>query len=154
MASTRRIQAPITPASMRRCWRPRAPGSQRRAGARDGRGGATTARWRTSAPRCCAGWPDATRRSSRERTSWRARPRASAASGDERRDARPLRLVVADPRRFGTGELLLGEDALRSFLDARLGLEPFDAGFTGEHLHGLARGRTAPIKALLLDQRR
>jgi formamidopyrimidine-DNA glycosylase len=68
--------------------------------------------------------------------------------------ARARRLAFVDPRRFGTGELLLGSDALESFLAARLGLEPFDEGFTAEHLHSLARGRTAPIKALLLDQRR
>jgi formamidopyrimidine-DNA glycosylase len=59
-----------------------------------------------------------------------------------------------DPRRFGTGELLLGSDGLERFFAARLGLEPFDEGFTAEHLRSLARGRTAPIKALLLDQRR
>jgi formamidopyrimidine-DNA glycosylase len=65
-----------------------------------------------------------------------------------------LRLAITDPRRFGTGELLLGTDALRLFLDARLGLEPFDEGFTDRHLHRVTRGRRAPIKALLLDQRR
>jgi formamidopyrimidine-DNA glycosylase len=64
------------------------------------------------------------------------------------------RLVIADARRFGTGELLLGSEALEAFFAARLGLEPLDDGFTTEHLRGLARGRTAPIKALLLDQRR
>jgi formamidopyrimidine-DNA glycosylase len=64
------------------------------------------------------------------------------------------RLVIVDPRRFGTGELLLGEPALETFFDIRLGYEPFDERFTPEHLRALARGRTAPIKALLLDQRR
>ncbi len=64
------------------------------------------------------------------------------------------RLVIVDPRRFGTGELLLGSAALEAFFASRLGLEPFDEGFTVEHLRGLARGRTAPIKALLLDQRK
>lgn len=63
-------------------------------------------------------------------------------------------LVVNDPRRFGTGELLLGSEALEAFFAARLGLEPFDEGFTAAHLRTLARGRTAPIKAFLLDQRR
>jgi formamidopyrimidine-DNA glycosylase len=63
-------------------------------------------------------------------------------------------LAIADPRRFGTGELLLGGEALDEFFDARLGLEPFDEGFTVEHLSALAHGRTAPIKAFLLDQRR
>jgi formamidopyrimidine-DNA glycosylase len=64
------------------------------------------------------------------------------------------RLVIVDPRRFGTGELLLGSDARESFFAARLGLEPFDELFTGGHLRALARGRRAPIKALLLDQRK
>src|SRR5947208_2329939 len=40
------------------------------------------------------------------------------------------------------------------FLAKRLGLEPLDERFTGEHLRTLARGRTAPVKAFLLDQRR
>jgi len=62
-------------------------------------------------------------------------------------------LVISDPRRFGTGELLIGKDALEAFFAARLGLEPFDERFTVAHLRALARGRRAPIKALLLDQR-
>src|SRR6202453_3911905 len=64
------------------------------------------------------------------------------------------RLVIVDPRRFGTGELLLGTDALEAFFAARLGVEPFDERCTPEHLRSIARGRSAPIKALLLDQRR
>jgi formamidopyrimidine-DNA glycosylase len=63
-------------------------------------------------------------------------------------------LVITDPRRFGTGELLLGSGALEAFFASRLGLEPFDERFTPEHLRGLARGRRGPIKALLLDQSR
>jgi formamidopyrimidine-DNA glycosylase len=63
-------------------------------------------------------------------------------------------LVVADPRRFGTGELVLGMPALEAFFAKRVGLEPFDERFTPEHLRIAARGRTAPIKAFLLDQRR
>ena len=62
--------------------------------------------------------------------------------------------MIVDPRRFGTGELLLGSEALEAFFAARLGLEPFDERFTAEHLRELARGRSTPIKALLLDQRR
>jgi formamidopyrimidine-DNA glycosylase len=64
------------------------------------------------------------------------------------------RLVIVDPRRFGTGELLLGSEAVDAFFAARLGLEPFDERFTGAHLRGVMKGRRAPIKALLLDQRR
>ncbi len=63
------------------------------------------------------------------------------------------RLVIVDPRRFGTGELLLGAGALEAFFAARLGLEPFDERFTAEHLRQSARGRSAPIKGFLLDQR-
>lgn len=64
------------------------------------------------------------------------------------------RFVIVDSRRFGTGELLLGSQALEEFFAARLGLEPLDERFTTEHLRSLARNRTAPIKALLLDQRK
>jgi formamidopyrimidine-DNA glycosylase len=74
--------------------------------------------------------------------------------GPRRGSRRGRQLAIVDPRRFGTGELLLGGAALEAFLAARLGLEPFDEGFTAEHLRALARGRTAPIKALLLDQRK
>jgi formamidopyrimidine-DNA glycosylase len=64
------------------------------------------------------------------------------------------RLVIVDPRRFGTGELLLGSPALEAFFAERLGIEPLDERFTAAHLRALARGRGAPIKAFLLDQRR
>jgi formamidopyrimidine-DNA glycosylase len=57
-----------------------------------------------------------------------------------------------DPRRFGTGELALGQDAVDAFLDARLGIEPLD-GLTGAQLRAAANGRRMPIKAFLLDQR-
>src|SRR3954451_2466827 len=63
-------------------------------------------------------------------------------------------LVFDDPRRFGTGELALGPDALAAFFDARLGVEPLEKGFTAEHLYALARRSRAPVKAFLLDQKR
>jgi formamidopyrimidine-DNA glycosylase len=63
------------------------------------------------------------------------------------------KLAIVDPRRFGTGELLLGEPAMETFFAARLGLEPLQEGFTAEHLREIARGRLGPIKAFLLDQR-
>ncbi len=63
-------------------------------------------------------------------------------------------LVFVDPRRFGTGELALGAAARDAFFAKRLGLEPFDAAFTGAHLRTLARSSRAPIKAFLLDQKR
>jgi len=79
-------------------------------------------------------------------------PRRGAGNGVGARAG--LRLAIVDPRRFGTGELLLGSDAMEAFFAARLGVEPFDEEFTAESLRTLARGRSAPIKAFLLDQRR
>ncbi|HUE25400.1 MAG TPA: bifunctional DNA-formamidopyrimidine glycosylase/DNA-(apurinic or apyrimidinic site) lyase [Solirubrobacteraceae bacterium] len=64
------------------------------------------------------------------------------------------RLVYVDPRRFGTGHLVYGAVALDAYLSARLGVEPFTPEFTAEHLRRIARGRKAPIKSFLLDQRR
>jgi formamidopyrimidine-DNA glycosylase len=79
-------------------------------------------------------------------------PRRGAGAGSGARAGH--RLAIVDPRRFGTGELLLGPQALDEFFAARLGVEPFDEAFTAENLRALARGRSAPIKAFLLDQRR
>lgn len=82
-------------------------------------------------------------------------PRGEPAHTRVRMRLRPrAQLVITDARRFGTGELLLGSEALEAFFSARLGLEPLDEHFTAAHLRALARGRRAPIKALLLDQRR
>jgi formamidopyrimidine-DNA glycosylase len=63
-------------------------------------------------------------------------------------------LRFCDPRRFGTGELALGDAARDAFFAARLGLEPLDGELTGAALRSMARGRRAPVKAFLLDQRR
>src|SRR4051812_8336750 len=63
-------------------------------------------------------------------------------------------LRFCDPRRFGTGELALGADARDAFFASRLGVEPLGEELTGEALRRLARGRRAPVKAFLLDQRR
>jgi formamidopyrimidine-DNA glycosylase len=64
------------------------------------------------------------------------------------------RLVYVDPRRFGTGHLVFGSEARDAYLSLRLGVEPFTPEFTAAHLRRLARGRTAPIKAFVLDQKR
>jgi formamidopyrimidine-DNA glycosylase len=64
------------------------------------------------------------------------------------------RLVYVDPRRFGTGHLLLGSAAREAYLAARLGAEPLTPEFTVEYLRRTARGRLAPVKAFVLDQRR
>ena len=63
-------------------------------------------------------------------------------------------LHFCDPRRFGTGQLALGEPALDDFLNERLGIEPLGDELTGTRMRALAAGRRAPIKAFLLDQRR
>ncbi|MGH2857336.1 MAG: bifunctional DNA-formamidopyrimidine glycosylase/DNA-(apurinic or apyrimidinic site) lyase [Solirubrobacteraceae bacterium] len=64
------------------------------------------------------------------------------------------RLVYNDPRRFGTGHLVIGDINRAAYLGERLGVEPLTPGFTAEHLRLLARGRRAPIKSFVLDQRR
>jgi formamidopyrimidine-DNA glycosylase len=61
-------------------------------------------------------------------------------------------LLFCDPRRFGTGELAVGSEALEAFLAARLGVEPLGDELTTDRLAALARGRIAPVKAFLLDQ--
>jgi formamidopyrimidine-DNA glycosylase len=63
-------------------------------------------------------------------------------------------LRFCDPRRFGTGELMLGGAARDAFFATRVGIEPLGGELDGPRLRALARGRRAPIKAFLLDQRR
>jgi formamidopyrimidine-DNA glycosylase len=63
-------------------------------------------------------------------------------------------LVYNDPRRFGTGHLVVGAAARDAYLGARLGVEPLTPAFTAEYLRTQARGRTAPVKSFVLDQRR
>jgi formamidopyrimidine-DNA glycosylase len=64
------------------------------------------------------------------------------------------RLVYVDPRRFGTGHLLESSQARSAYLGSRLGPEPLTPEFTTAYLRDAARGRTAPVKAFVLDQRR
>jgi len=59
-----------------------------------------------------------------------------------------MELYLRDPRKLG--RMWLEPDTL-AIID-RLGPEPLEAGFTAEVLAKRLRGRTAPIKALLLDQ--
>jgi formamidopyrimidine-DNA glycosylase len=63
------------------------------------------------------------------------------------------RLIYVDPRRFGTGHLVHGRAARDGYLGSRLGPEPLTAAFTPAYLRQRGRGRTAPIKAFVLDQR-
>ncbi len=62
-------------------------------------------------------------------------------------------LWFTDARRFGHA-VVLSSDELGPYLEARLGVEPLGGELTGEGLLRLAAGRTAPLKAFLLDQRR
>jgi formamidopyrimidine-DNA glycosylase len=64
------------------------------------------------------------------------------------------RLVVNDPRRFGTGHLLRGPAGEAAYLGARLGPEPFDEAFTAQYVFGRARASRAPVKAFILDQKK
>jgi formamidopyrimidine-DNA glycosylase len=64
------------------------------------------------------------------------------------------RLVFVDVRRFGTGIVIDGREAFDDYLDTRLGPEPLEPTFTVETLRKAAKGRKAPVKAFLLDQRR
>jgi formamidopyrimidine-DNA glycosylase len=57
-----------------------------------------------------------------------------------------------DMRRFGTW-LLLEAGEIDGYLAERLGEEPLGPGFTTRELGRRLAGRTAPIKAALLDQR-
>jgi formamidopyrimidine-DNA glycosylase len=63
------------------------------------------------------------------------------------------RLSLNDPRRFGSLDLVRTEDfsAHEPFL--KMGPEPLSANFSAATLAAALKGRAAPIKALLLDQR-
>ena len=62
-------------------------------------------------------------------------------------------LALCDPRRFGSVDLVR-RDALEDFPAFRaLGPEPLGDRFTPVYLAKAIEGRSAPIKALLLDQR-
>jgi formamidopyrimidine-DNA glycosylase len=64
------------------------------------------------------------------------------------------RLLFCDPRRFGTGLVLLGDAARDAYFERRLGVEPLGPDFTADALRALARKRRSPVKAFLLSQER
>src|SRR3954452_852326 len=64
------------------------------------------------------------------------------------------RVLFTDPRRFGTGVVLLGSDALEEYFASRIGVEPLGPDFTTDALRALARNRRQPVKAFLLTQER
>jgi formamidopyrimidine-DNA glycosylase len=63
-------------------------------------------------------------------------------------------VLFTDPRRFGTGVVLLGDEAREDYFSTRVGVEPLDPDFTVEALRAQARGRRQPVKAFLLTQER
>jgi formamidopyrimidine-DNA glycosylase len=62
-------------------------------------------------------------------------------------------VIYRDVRRFGTWELL-EPDEVDPYLAERLGREPLVRAFTSKRLAEALAGRRAPVKAVLLDQRR
>jgi formamidopyrimidine-DNA glycosylase len=63
-------------------------------------------------------------------------------------------VLFVDPRRFGTGIVLLGDDARDDYFAARLGPEPLSPDFTADALKAQAARRKQPVKAFLLTQER
>jgi formamidopyrimidine-DNA glycosylase len=63
-------------------------------------------------------------------------------------------LLFCDARRFGTGIVLLGVDAVHDYFTGRVGIEPLGPDFTAEALRAMASGRRQPVKAFLLSQER
>jgi formamidopyrimidine-DNA glycosylase len=63
------------------------------------------------------------------------------------------RLALNDPRRFGSLDLLPTDSVERSEPFATMGPEPLGGLFSADYLLRALAGRSAPIKALLLDQR-
>ena len=63
------------------------------------------------------------------------------------------RLALNDPRRFGSLDLVATERLDQVVPFAKMGPEPLEDGFDGAYLARALDGRSAPIKALLLDQR-
>ena len=63
------------------------------------------------------------------------------------------RLALNDPRRFGSVDLVATDALERTDPFARMGPEPLGGEFCGAYLEAALDGRSAPIKALLLDQR-
>jgi formamidopyrimidine-DNA glycosylase len=63
------------------------------------------------------------------------------------------RLSLNDPRRFGSIDLVPTARLEEAAPFAAMGPEPLGASFDGAYLERALVGRTAPVKALLLDQR-
>jgi formamidopyrimidine-DNA glycosylase len=62
------------------------------------------------------------------------------------------RIVYNDARRFGIMDIIVHGSPPHPLL-AHLGVEPLDDAFDASHLHAAFKGKQAPLKAALLDQR-
>jgi formamidopyrimidine-DNA glycosylase len=63
------------------------------------------------------------------------------------------RVVFNDPRRFGLMDLVPRRELDGSRLFRGIGIEPLGNALDGNALAGLVAGRSAPLKAVLMDQR-
>jgi formamidopyrimidine-DNA glycosylase len=63
------------------------------------------------------------------------------------------RLALNDPRRFGSLDLVRTEEVAAYKPFVAMGPEPLGEDFSADYLQGALKGRSASIKALLLDQR-
>ncbi len=63
------------------------------------------------------------------------------------------RLVLNDPRRFGSLDLIRADEVDEFGPFAAMGPEPLGDDFNGAYLKAVTKDRKAPIKQLLLDQR-
>ncbi len=86
--------------------------------------------------------------------SWR-----SAAAAEEKHDHVVLhfksgfRLIYNDPRRFGLLELLPKASVGKNRWLKNLGIEPLEDAFDADFLFARTRGRKAPLKSFIMDQR-
>jgi formamidopyrimidine-DNA glycosylase len=64
-----------------------------------------------------------------------------------------VRVVFNDPRRFGLMDLVVRADLEGSKHFRGMGIEPLGNALDGAHLAALFKGRAAPLKAVLMDQR-
>ena len=84
---------------------------------------------------------------------------AAGAGGEGRHDHVVLtldngvRVVYTDPRRFGLMDLFPEADAAAHKLLKGIGVEPLGNELNADYLAGHFRGKAAPLKAALLDQR-
>jgi len=64
------------------------------------------------------------------------------------------RVIFNDPRRFGMMDLVARSGLEESHQFKGMGIEPLGNEMSGEAIAALFKGRTAPLKTMLLDQRR